>query len=130
GFAGLIAVSVSADDELVVSHARVGVVAATPRVHPTEPAQVLDVHGLGHCRLNTLVDDDLGSGKITADVDRPGPLPLPALYDVEIPIVTVHGHCCRAAEVGWGLTRACGKQGTAEGRCGGHDSLPHEAPKY
>src|SRR5262249_8507463 len=99
GFVGLVAVGGAADGELVAGHAHVGVGAVSTGVHAGEPAQVLDVHRLGDRRLRALVDDDLGSGKIATDVDRPGPLQLTALHDVEIAVLVVDGHGCRAGDL-------------------------------
>ena len=53
------------------------------------------------CR--SFVDDDRGPGKIAADLDRPVPLHLGALDDLEFRVVSVDGHRCRAGE------RVCGR---------------------
>src|ERR1700733_7527266 len=90
------------DVELVPTHAHVGAAATAPGVHPGEPTQIADGHRLGCCRLRPLVDDNLGSGKVAADIDGPSPLQLTALHDVEIRVVAVDGHRCRAGELGWG----------------------------
>jgi hypothetical protein len=85
----------------------------------------MDVHRLGYRRPRSLVDDQLGSGNIGADVDRPRPLRLTALHHVEIPVITVDGHRCRARQLVWWSRRARTEQCNREGGRGHHDSVPH-----
>ena len=52
-------------------------------------------------RVGALVDDGCGPGKITADVNRPVPPELAALDDLNLRVVPIDRHRCRAGE--WGL---------------------------
>src|SRR5271157_1416326 len=98
---GLIAVSGAGDREPGAAQAYIRIAAVMCRIHAGEAAQVLDAHRLGGERLRPLIDDDLGAGEVAADVNRPVPLQLTALDDVDVRVVSVDGHRCRAGDLAW-----------------------------
>jgi hypothetical protein len=75
-----------------------------------------------------LIDDDLGPGEVAADVNRPVPLQLTALDDMDVRVVSIDGHRCRAGDLGLRLWTTGAEARHSKRRSGyDHDSVTHLA---